>query len=698
MKEKRSLYDILKQADEKRAQEELAAGERLDTLDSTERVKVLSPARLVSKRFFRNRLAMVGLGILIFMFAFAFLGPIPYPFSQTALFYNYKPLSVDYAMATERTEYVSYAIPGAPEVPSTVISYINSYITAMKTAGETTMDITDSSGTPLRMDQLGEGVYTLSAATQTPVATYYGSTLLGTYNAQQDAFAWNAGTTQSDAFQSAVRDAVKAGNKSFSYNGDSYTVAAVRKNQYSVTRSSTSIQFMGGDLGADFRAAVEANLKAGSFTFGDQNYKIVSNGDGSYTIAALGDMAAARVASTLVFNALNVGQQFSDSFKAGALLAVHGSGAFTDNGAAYTVKQDAGGNLGIFDSADNQVVMLGNFAIRRYSGDDTLSLDFKLAAQAVVENMQAQGLLTSTFTFKLPQLDDQAKVVTDENGNVTYVDTEIKVTHKPTGEYVMTCNQTTKLIAIFAPPGSRNILGNTKDATPRLNVFGTDGDGMDVLARVMYGGRISLIVGFVVVFLEIVLGAIMGGLAGFFGGWVDTLIMRLCDIFFCIPQIPVLIILGALFDKLKLDPYTRIIWMMVVLGVLYWAYIARLIRGQILSLREQEFMVAQEATGMPASKRIFKHLIPNVLPLIIVQATLDLGAIIILESTLSFLGLGVKRPMASWGSIINGVTGSPQDMVKYAYIWVPVGLLICLSVIAFNFVGDGLRDAFDPKS
>lgn len=160
---------------------------------------------------------------------------------------------------------------------------------------------------------------------------------------------------------------------------------------------------------------------------------------------------------------------------------------------------------------------------------------------------------------------------------------------------------------------------------------------------------------------------------------------------------PILIILGAFFDSLRLSSYMRLVWMMAVLGFLGWAGVARLVRGQILSLREQEFMTAAEATGISTSRRIFRHLIPNVMPQLIVNATMGLGSVIITESTLSFLGLGVKHPLATWGNMINSVTGSSESMLKYTYIWVPVGLLICLTVVAFNFVGDGLRDAFDPK-
>lgn len=219
---------------------------------------------------------------------------------------------------------------------------------------------------------------------------------------------------------------------------------------------------------------------------------------------------------------------------------------------------------------------------------------------------------------------------------------------------------------------------------------------MDVLTRLMYGGRISLMVGFVVVFFELFIGIVIGGIAGFFGGNVDTILMRFVDLFNSIPFYPIVIILGSLMDTFEIDPIARIFYLMAVLGILGWTGIARVVRGQILSLREQDFMVATEATGIPVARRIFRHLVPNVMPLLIVQATLSLGSIIITEATLSFLGLGVKYPIASWGSIINAATNL-HVMTNYWFIWIPAGLLILLTVLGFNFVGDGLRDAFDPK-
>lgn len=226
--------------------------------------------------------------------------------------------------------------------------------------------------------------------------------------------------------------------------------------------------------------------------------------------------------------------------------------------------------------------------------------------------------------------------------------------------------------------------------------LGTDTNGMDMLTRLMYGGRVSLIIGFIVVVIEASLGILMGGISGYFGGWIDNIIMRVVDVFYCIPSMPVIIIIGAAMDAMRVDSWKRMMYLMLILGFLGWPSIARLVRGQILSLREQEFMLATEACGIKVWHRIFRHLIPNVIPQLIVTCTMGLGSTILTEATLSFLGLGVKYPFASWGNIINDVNNA-YVMTNYLFIWIPAGVCLLLTVLGFNFVGDGLRDAFDPK-
>ena len=269
---------------------------------------------------------------------------------------------------------------------------------------------------------------------------------------------------------------------------------------------------------------------------------------------------------------------------------------------------------------------------------------------------------------------------TDTDG-VTY---DYTITYNAaTNAYSVMQSQSTKVFDTYSPPSSKHWLG-------------TDRNGMDMLTRLMYGGRVSLYIGFIVVIIETVIGVILGGISGYFGGWVDNLIMRIVDIFYCIPSLPIIIILGAAMDAMRVDPQIRMIWLMLILGLLGWASIARLVRGQILSLREQEFMTATEATGLKVSRRIFKHLIPNVIPQLIVTMTMSLGSTILIEATLSFLGLGVKFPFASWGNIINDVNNT-YVLTNFWFIWIPAGVCLVATVLAFNLVGDGLRDAFDPK-
>ena len=235
------------------------------------------------------------------------------------------------------------------------------------------------------------------------------------------------------------------------------------------------------------------------------------------------------------------------------------------------------------------------------------------------------------------------------------------------------------------------------------HLLGTDQTGYDIFSRLMYGGRISLIVSFLSVFVITILGVIAGGIAGYFGGKVDNVIMRICDILMCLPGVPILLIIGLILDNMTGvpvlgDPSARIYLLMLFLTFISWPGTARLVRGQILSLREQEYMVAAEAMGYSAKRKIFKHLVPNVMPQLIVQMSLSLGSMILYEASLSFLGLGVRAPQAAWGTMINILTLDPNVITLHPLVWLPAGICIVIAVLGFNFVGDGLRDALDPKA
>lgn len=226
--------------------------------------------------------------------------------------------------------------------------------------------------------------------------------------------------------------------------------------------------------------------------------------------------------------------------------------------------------------------------------------------------------------------------------------------------------------------------------------LGTDDNGYDLLTNLMLGGRISLTIGFVVVILEAIIGVIMGGLSGYFGGWVDNLIMRVVDILSCIPSIPIMLIISSMLTSWGVEGIERLYFLMVVLTLLGWVGIARLVRGQILSLREQDFMLAAKASGLSTWRKIFKHLLPNVMPQLIVSMTMGLGSIILTEATLGFLGLGAPLGTPTWGAMISAASQTTY-LNYYPNFWIPPGICITLAILAFNFVGDGLRDAFDPK-
>ncbi len=273
----------------------------------------------------------------------------------------------------------------------------------------------------------------------------------------------------------------------------------------------------------------------------------------------------------------------------------------------------------------------------------------------------------------------------DETGKIEYTVSEATFTDKNGVTY--TIKQTTE----------KYLKDNLRAPISADHPLGTDNEGYDVFVRLMYGGRISLTVSFIAVFVITVLGVIMGGISGYFGGVIDNVIMRICDVLMCLPGIPILLIISTLLDSMGIDAKYRIYLLMIYLTLFSWPGTARLVRGQILSLREQEYMVAAEAMGYSTSRKIFKHLVPNVMPQLIVQMSLSLGSMILYEATLSYLNLGVKAPYAAWGTMINIISTNTTILSNYFNIWGPPGICIVIAVLGFNFVGDGLRDALDPK-
>ena len=508
------------------------SSEKQYSLNDDRRVKVLSPGVMVAKRFFRNRLAMVGLIVLIAMFAFSFIGGVISPYEEDQLFYRTTLLQKEYASAIENTEFRFAAAPD-----------------------------------------------------------------------QKDAF--------SGVVQAQFTLAQITGKDTFSYAGKDYKLVKDGDDLYSVYFADDTL------IGIAYKDSISIS---------DKTIDVVTF---DFTYAALKAYA-------------------------------NGDASFRADDVEYALDD------GLILREGTEVGYVSRYVVQALMSDVFLTRDFK---ELVVETIEA-------------------------NKGADGVTIEFQIDEETTQEYIFWKNPNTGMWKITQATESR--VYDTYSAPSKEHWLGTDGYGFDMLTRLMYGGRVSLMIGFIVEIISTVLGVILGGISGYFGGWVDNLIMRIVDIFYCIPSLPIIIILGAAMDNMGVDPKIRMIYLMLILGFLGWPGLARLVRGQILSLREQEFMTATEACGISVRRRIFKHLVPNVIPQLIVSCTMGLGGTIITEATLSFLGLGVKFPFASWGNIINDVKNT-FVLTNYWFIWIPAGVLLLMTVLAFNILGDGLRDAFDPK-
>ncbi len=447
------------------------------------------------------------------------------------------------------------------------------------------------------------------------------------------------------------------------------------ENQQFYTYTYQSKQYVGVVQNDDFRYAVADDQEFGTtvqayfllgynstsgdedytFEYKDITYNCICEGEDFFSIYSSDGTLLAMAYKDIINEESGT---LSFDVKYAAMLAyVRGEASFEVDGVTYGMDEE--GNI---TQDDTVLGYISRFVVTATENGVTLTRAYKEELQMAIEN------------------DETEFVFTDADGETYTYEIEYEAF---TDSWTVNQETATYVYDAYASPSAEHWLG-------------TDRNGMDMLTRLMYGGRVSLVIGFIVVIIAGVLGVVLGGVSGYFGGWVDNLIMRIVDVFYCIPSTPLMIILGAAMDAMNVDPQIRMLYLMLLLGFLSWPSIARMVRGQILSLREQEFMMATEACGISTKRRIFRHLVPNVMPQLIVSCTMMLGSTIITEATLSFLGLGVKIPFAAWVNIINDVN-STYVLTTYWFVWIPAGVCLLITVLGFNFVGDGLRDAFDPK-
>ena len=477
------------------------------------------------------------------------------------------------------------------------------------------------------------------------------------------------GISFSPSARSQMNLAIGKNSESFTANDQVYGLEKKGEDFYTIRSQEESFTALSNPKGYVYKGTVSDGLKeafetahkAGEsvFTFDGIDYQIEAARK-NITVYAGQEIG---LASKMIYDAADPQDtELVNSFDFRNLSQTafsEGAPSFELDGVTYTLESD--GEEAVISKDGKHFAFMSDISVEPKVAGVALNAEFKAAARDAVQDKLAE------FTMQEEGSEEPTRYL------INRVNTNYYIQRFEASEVI-----------------------RMKEAPSKEHPLGLDTNGMDVLTRLMYGGRVSLLVGFVVVFFEILIGVVIGGVSGYFGGWVDNVLMRLVDLVNAIPFWPVVIIAGSMMDVMQMTSGVRIFFLMFILGILGWTGIARVVRGQILSLKEQDFMMATEAAGIPVSRRIFRHLLPNVMPLLIVQATISLGSTIISEATLSFLGLGIKYPLASWGSIINAANDI-FIMTNFWYIWIPAGILILLTVLGFNFVGDGLRDAFDPK-
>lgn len=450
-------------------------------------------------------------------------------------------------------------------------------------------------------------------------------------------------------------------------------------------------------LTAQAKAMLAIQQGKDSFNFSNHNYTMNKVSDEMFTISCDGVMVG--YAAKDMVNADAADQKLSFEFNYQALTAyATGAKEFTADGVTYALAEDGGVTL---DGAD--YAYISRYLVQAISPDVFLSRDFKDKLLATIATAQ-DGKATFTYTDESLIMNEPEQTEDGENadGQTSGINTEDPnapkqddTSNTATAEYDLEFKAATNSWQILQEKSSRQY---DQYSFPNMKHWlGTDMYGMDMLIRLMYGGRVSLLIGFIVIIIETVIGVIFGGISGYFGGWVDILLMRVTEIVGAIPFLPFALVLSAILQSSDLHENTRIFIIMLILGLLSWTGLAKLIRGQILAEREKEFVTAARSMGVKEGRIAFKHILPNVISVILVSVTLDFAGCMLTESSLSYLGFGVQLPRPTWGNMLDG-SRNALVIQSYWWRWVFPALFLSIVVICINIIGDTLREVLDPKS
>lgn len=607
-----------------------------------------SPGKLAVKRFFRKPLATIAVIVLLMMFAFVFIGPLFAPVDLSYMESMHPNVAPTHGMM---------AIPGAMKDGTATIS--------------------------------SRGTFTLGLSTEGKLYTwgYYGGTLK---NKPQT----NVLTIPEEAKQEKIMYAAAGSDHcvAIGESGKVYTWGQYDNGQYGHDGSMIAAvlkqpnELINGKIDA---------TKVKQLAVGVQVTAILME-DG--TLYAWGnDQAGATNMQSILSAIKKDGLRLSQIvFTNTGLFAVSTEGEFvTGNNTtfdSYTAKDENGANQIVKTRdyiGDRKIVsMAGTGDSLAVVLDDGEMLVFGKAGEAPELPEGEKAVSVSAGSRHFTMLTDKGRVLAWGNGKLGQTNVPKKLQAEGSVDQVISSGFQNYAFKDGKFVGSWGLKGY---------LMGTDEMGRDVFNRVMNGGKMTMTVGAVAVIVATIIGVIIGCISGYFGGKVDMLLMRVTEIFGAIPFLPFALVLSAILQSSDLNEDMRIFIIMLILGVLSWTGLARLIRGQVLAEREKEFVTAARSMGVKEKRIAFKHILPNVISVILVSVTLDFASCMLTESSLSYLGFGVQLPRPTWGNMLYGCRNATV-IQNYWWRWLFPAIFLSVAVICINVIGDSLRDVLDPKS